>query len=255
MLLTNDQTTGMYENGFVRLPGILPRCEIGSALQAINFSLGQKGMHPDELPDLRSQSYCREMQTDRAITDLFNATPLSTLSQQFLGEGNVSPVKLGQIALRFPNRPHGGQRCGPVPHLDGMHAPHNGMPPGSFGTFTALAGIFLSDLPAEFCGNFAVWPGTHRSTEAYFQEHGPEKFLEGLPPIELPSPVQITARAGDAVFCHYQLAHSVALNFSPNIRYAIFFRLKHKDHDNHRREVLADIWRDWPAMTEYWRAP
>ncbi|HEX6970994.1 MAG TPA: phytanoyl-CoA dioxygenase family protein, partial [Limnochordia bacterium] len=100
-----------------------------------------------------------------------------------------------------------------------------------------------------FSGNLTVWPGTHRLYEAYFREHGPEALLNGMPPIELPEPVQLTGRAGDVVLCHYQLAHGVAMNVSPHVRYAVYFRLTYSERQDWRAP-MTDIWLEWPGMRD-----
>lgn len=246
MRLNTSQQREIFENGFTILQEIVPRALVEEAVRAINFSLGERGMHPDELTALRAQTYCPEVTQTAAISDLFNATPLRSLCESALGPDGLLPITGGQIALRFPGDPE--KRYRPQPHLDGVSSPNNGVAPGTYGTFTALLGVLLSDLPTADRGNFMVWPGTHRAYEKYFQEHGVEKFLEGTPSIDLPEPQQITARAGDAVLCHYQLGHAVAPNLSPYIRYAVFFRLKHRRHDEDRSAVLADIWRHWPGL-------
>jgi ectoine hydroxylase-related dioxygenase (phytanoyl-CoA dioxygenase family) len=75
-------------------------------------------------------------------------------------------------------------------------------------------------------------------------------LLNGMPPIEMPEPRQVTAQAGDAMLCHYQLAHSIAPNTSPFIRYAIFFRLYHKNHEAWHWDCMTDIWHEWAGMQE-----
>lgn len=248
MQLSATQRGEIYENGFTILRDAVPRLLLDEALRAIYHSLGKRGMHPDELPMLRSQTYCRELTTAPVVTDLFHATPLRSLCESVLGEDAFWPVERGQIALRFPT--FADPPPAPQPHLDGMASPNNGVEPGSFGNFSALLGVLLSDVPQPFMGNFCVWPGSHLLYEKFFQEHGVEKFLEGLPPVALPSPQQITGRAGDVILCHYQLGHCAAANVSPHVRAAVFFRLEHRAHNEHRREVLADIWRDWPGVRE-----
>ncbi|GHO87798.1 phytanoyl-CoA dioxygenase family protein [Dictyobacter formicarum] len=124
------------------------------------------------------------------------------------------------------------------------------MKEGIIGNFTALFGVFLSDIPQSFMGNFTVWPGTHRLYEQYFRTHTPQSLLQGMPDTPLPEPQQVTARAGDAVLVHYQLAHSIAANTSPFIRYGIFFRLSHIDHDTLHWDCMTDIWREWAGMRD-----
>jgi ectoine hydroxylase-related dioxygenase (phytanoyl-CoA dioxygenase family) len=111
-----------------------------------------------------------------------------------------------------------------------------------------LLGVVLSDISEPFAGNLAVWPGTHHIYEQYFQEHGWEALLDGMPPVELPEPEQLSAQAGDVVLCHYQLAHGITSNISPNIRYAIYFRLYHTEHEAYGKQTMTDIWREWPGM-------
>src|SRR6185295_19555008 len=113
----------------------------------------------------------------------------------------IETVRSGQIALAFPQA---GPAAPPYPHLDGLHTPTNGVPAGEVRSFTLLVGIVLSDVAASGAGNLTVWPGSHRLYEAHFREHGPRSLLEGMPPVALPPPVEVTARAGDVVLCHYQ---------------------------------------------------
>ena len=117
-----------------------------------------------------------------------------------------------------------------------------GVPKGEIRNFTMLVGIYLSDVPNPYAGNFTVWPATHRAFERYFREHGAEALLAGMPPIDLPRPRQITGAAGDIILAHYQIAHTAAPNVSPHTRYAVFFRLRHVDHPSFRPEAMTDIW-------------
>jgi Phytanoyl-CoA dioxygenase (PhyH) len=243
--LTNTQKQALYTDGFVKLPAIVPTEAVHTALRTINASLGTLGIDPKQLDVFRTQSYCPELRDTAAITDLLYNSPLWNIAESAIGSGAIRAATHGQIALRFPSL----QELGPAsPHLDGMHYANNGVPANTIWNFTALVGIFLSDIPREFMGNLSVWPGTHRLYEEYFREHGPQSLLQGMPPVTLPEPVQITAQAGDAVLCHYQLAHGITINVSPFTRYAIFFRLEHVEHEALRWECMTDIWREWAGM-------
>src|SRR5262249_4253870 len=142
-------------------------------------------------------------------------------------ESVIAPRKFkldggAQIALRFPVMEKPGDLH---PHIDGMPTANNQIKKGTIYTFTALCGFLLSDIPNRFWGNFAGWPGTHVSFAKYFQEHEPNILKRGLPPVRLPEPEQVTGRAGDMILSHYLTAHTVVVNVSPYIRYAVFFRL------------------------------
>lgn len=66
--------------------------------------------------------------------------------------------------------------------------------------------------------------------------------------MELPEPEQTTGEADDAVLYHYQLAHGVASNLSPNIRYAVYFRLHHVGHEMNRQVCMVDLWLEWEGL-------
>lgn len=243
--LTESQKRDLFDDGLVALPGQVPLELVRDARRAINASLGSHGMDPEQ----GHTSHCSELRDKAVVTDLLNASPLWQLAESAIGPGCIQPVGSGQIALRFPVD-------GPAPasvarpHLDGMPGAKNGVPPGDIQNFTALVGVFLQDVPAGDSGNFTVWPGSHRTFETYFREHGPHTLLDGMPPIDLGESRQVTGRAGDAVLVHYQLGHGIAGNISPDIRYAIFFRLFRTDHHSVHWECMTDIWREWDGMQD-----
>jgi hypothetical protein len=247
MELTHAQKLEILRKGYVKIPGVVPPVMVRRALQAINHSVGE-GMNKDEMPILRAQSYCPEITGTPVIADLINATPAWSLAESAIGKGKIKPVGGGQIGLRFPSLQDPPRK--PSPHLDGMYSPTNGVRPGTIQNFTMLVAVFLSDVPEPYSGNFTVWPGTHRLYETYFREHGPESLLEGMPKVALPEPEQITARAGDVVLCHYQIAHCAGPNVSPHVRYGIFFRLSHVDHSEQKLEVMKNIWLEWDGMRD-----
>jgi len=247
MELTMAQKRALYHDGLVKLPGIVPEETVNAALWAINSSLGSLGIHPERLPAYRTRSYCPELQSSSWITDVLTTTPLWELAESAVGRGKLKPVPSGQIALRFPSM---DPPRDPTPHLDGVTMSTNGTSPGTIDNFTALIGVFLNDIPGPYSGNFTVWRGTHHTYQEYFRQKGPDSLLHGMPDVELPESEQVTARAGDAILVHYQLGHGIASNASPNIRYALFFRLQHVDHDELHWECMTDIWREWDGMRE-----
>jgi len=251
LTLTDEQKREFYERGILKLPGIVLPDVVARARRAINAYIGEKGIDPNELTKYRAQTYCPGLGQTAPITDLYNATPIKDVAEAFIGAGKVRPVTGGQIALRFPAIEEAGETPRPPrPHIDGMYSPTNGVPEGTIANFTALVGVFLSDVPRPYMGNFTVWPGTHRLYETYFRERGPQSLLEGMPQVDLPEPEQFTGRAGDAALVHYQIGHGIAGNVSPDVRYAIFFRLMHVDHEKYHWECMTDIWKEWAGMRD-----
>ena len=246
MELSYDQKQSIVRDGFVKIPGVVPRVMVDRALREINHAVGE-GMDTADMTRFRAQTYCPQITRSPAIGGLLNATPAWSLAESAIAEGRIQPTDCGQIALRFPSLqdPPGTPR----PHIDGMYSPTNGVEMGTIGNFTALAAIFLSDVPKPFAGNFTVWPGTHRLNGEFFKEHGPESLLQGMPAVELPEPLQITGQAGDMVLAHYLLSHGCATNTSPHVRYAVFFRLTHVDHGSQKWESMADPWLQWEGIS------
>ena len=48
--------------------------------------------------------------------------------------------------------------------------------------------------------------------------------------------------AGDAVICHYLLAHSIVPNCSPDLRYAVYFRLNVREGERFHPEPMTNMW-------------
>jgi hypothetical protein len=235
----------LVRDGYVLLRGAVPAERVAAALRAINRSLGQEGMARDRLPEMRARTYCPELVAADDIVDLYRATDVRRAAEDLIGR--VRDPGQAQIALRFPEA---GPPGSPTPHIDGMYTPENGVPAGTLYHFTALAGVFLSDVPAPDAGNFTVWPGSHQHLAAHFRERGVESLLDGLPRIPLGAPKPVLAHAGDAVLANYALAHAAAANVSPHVRYAVFFRLFHQDHESVGTRSLTDPWLEWEGLRE-----
>jgi hypothetical protein len=244
--LTPAQKQDIIDNGYTLLPGLVPPARVAAALRVINASLGE-GSDPAQLDTLRSQSWCPELTDHPAILDLLTGTAAWALAESAIGAGQLESVNHGQIAVRFPVTTEPGEVR---PHLDGMYTPHNGVTKGEIANFTALVGVYLSDVPTDNAGNFTVWPGSHRRYAEYFGREGAESLLRGMPPVDIGDPVQTTPRAGDVVLSHYQIGHGVAPNVSPHIRYAIYFRLTRVGHSAVKFDVMSDLWREWDGLRE-----
>jgi ectoine hydroxylase-related dioxygenase (phytanoyl-CoA dioxygenase family) len=106
---------------------------------------------------------------------------------------------------------------------------------------TALIGVY----PSEACqdmGNLTVWPGSHHriaqfmrdiGAPRYLRQNGAEALLAAAMKTRLGKSEQLTVAPGDAVIAHHLLAHCAAWNLSLQIRYAVYFRLRHCEDDAH----------------------
>jgi hypothetical protein len=230
----------LVRDGFLLVPGAVPAGRVDAALTAINRSLGQ-GLPPDRLPELRARSFCPELIRAPEILGLY-AGRARALAEAAIGA--VSPPQEAQIALRFPQE----SPVAPVPHIDGMYTPTNGVAAGTLQHFTALLGIFLSDTPAAEMGNLVVWPGSHLALAEHFRQRGLQEITSGFPAVSLAQPRSLRVRAGDVVLSHYLLAHAGGPNRAPHVRYAVFFRLWHQDHTQAGTRPLGDPWALWEGV-------
>ena len=82
--------------------------------------------------------------------------------------------------------------------------------------FTLLVGVCLSDCVSSLNrGTLCVWPRQHLNP----------RLAERL---DIGKPVQVPMRCGDVVLCHSELPHCGAPNRSCDIRYMIYFRVRHR---------------------------
>ena len=252
MKLTPEQIREFYDRGYVKIPGAISKAMVDTARQAVNHSIGTLGPNGEDMSKHRAAQFCRDLNGAPVIMDLFNASPVISLAESLMGEGNLQkPIRGAQVAPRFPTV------IGEVPpeprgHLDGMGTGTNGMPKGVYRRgFTAFAVIYLADVPEPYSGNFTVWPGSHRFFENYLKREGLEILSNGTPRVDLPEgPDMVTGNAGDLIIAHHQMIHTGGPNASPNIRYAAIARLRHIDCEKNGNEGFQDIWREFPCVRE-----
>ena len=169
-------------------------------------------------------------------------------------------------------------------HIDGFDKPNK------LDSFSCLIGVYLNDLPHEQCGNLVVFPTGHSEVSDHFTRRlttitaaktevgvtswdslhagylstpssaasSPEEMIlrQGFrhgADIKLASkPHPVCVQAGDVVIAHYALPHSIAPNTSPNVRYAVYFRISSKAAEGRsltgKVRALANIWEDFPPL-------
>lgn len=235
-----NQKQQLFEQGWVVIPRVVPAGMVRAARSTIHSTIEN---YLDSI-----QVRAPELKTDERLTNMLMKTDAFSLIESALGKGKVVPSTNVQCALRFPDDE--GTDLKLKPHIDSFHPSIDGNP-GSIKPFVAIAGFFLNDIDKDDAGNFTVWPGTHRQFAKYFEKHGADPELKlGIPPVDLPKPVQIKAKAGDMIFAHYQLAHAVATNLSHGVRYAVYIRMHHADRPRDSLDVLTDIWKYWYGMSD-----
>ena len=86
-MLTRKQKLDFHENGYIVVPGVVPRLMVDAARKAINHSIGSVGMHEGDLEKFRAQSYCDEIRNASELVDLFGKTPVQQIAESLMGEG------------------------------------------------------------------------------------------------------------------------------------------------------------------------
>jgi hypothetical protein len=231
-MLDRQYKQAFAEEGYVVVPQMAPTDLIDAARQEIENRIRQQPPAPEHRGP---HFYFLVDALPEPLTALLFGSPAIAAAQSLIAPGKFEAPDHVQIALNIPPWPHrpGG------PHVDGINPPE---PSGRPGTFTLLAGIFLTDQATEDSGNLWVWPGSHRSSAAYLQAHGPDQLLScaPYPPVDLPEPRQVLGRAGDLLLAHYLLGHNMGGNTSAARREMIYFRLRCEGHRERWRDCVQD---------------
>jgi len=247
VVLTEEQQLHFINEGYIHVKNVVPAKLVHAALGQINAALCTYGANVS-IDDDGSNHYCPGVGRSEAILNLLKLSPVWTLAQRLLGKGNIQDIQRAQIALR-PPQPHLIAAGGPE-RTDGSLPPRvwhiDGTGTGNHSTFSLLVGITLSDVLQPNCGNFSVFPGSHRKLLPLLKEQvesGSSLFSNenSTKKPALHNGVQILAEAGDAVLVHHKTAHRGVPNSSHAIRYQVYFRLRHKSHArNIESGVLLD---------------
>jgi len=260
--LSPAQKAFFFAHGFLHLSGVVAPPLVAAALFEINKGLG-KGINkenyhkPREDPQAAHVRYSPEAAGHAAIAGLFSQSACPTLVESLMGPRSFAYPSAGQIALTFPTDPPPGGVAAAAAwwnrpeqrarqwHIDGIHRKSKGFAADEIRNFTMLVGVYLSAAPADFCGNIAVHPGSHRQLEEHFRKEDP---LLRLVDDELPSvghqfnPAhQLHVQPGDVLLAHYQTAHTVPPNYSPHVRYAIYFRLTHSSRRGQGQAAFSPV--------------
>lgn len=231
-MLDQQQKQSFAENGYLIVPQIVPPDLIEAARQEIQ---GRLRHNPPADEHRGPFFYFLGDPLPDPLTALLFSSPAMAVAESLIAPGTFEALDQIQVSLNIPPYDHrpGG------PHIDGLSPPE---PTGRPGTFTLLAGVFLTDQTVVDTGNLWVWPGSHRLAAAYLRQHGPDQLLLSIPypPVALPDARPVMGRAGDLLLAHYLLGHNMGGNTSPAMREAVYFRLRRQGH----RERWSDAVRD-----------
>ncbi len=213
-------TRNFRRDGYAHFKQLVPAALVEAARRTILNDV-EKNFDPARLVEYNNRSWCPDLRNAPQIQRLFENKAVQAITNEALGKKRYR-CDSGQIAIRQAH--NAGHPAEPVAHIDGIPTPHNGLQGAEIQNFTALLGVFLTEVKSEFAGNFTVWPGSHLFIEQYFRDQGEAAITRGMPQIPLGNSVQLLCKPGDVVLCHYELAHAAAANISTDDRIAVFFR-------------------------------
>ena len=238
--ITDALSTSFREQGFVVIPELLSSAQIAAGREII-ASLLEKQPYAEGY--VGAHFLWPRFDGDRQLLEFYRETGIADLGGELLrSDLRVEEPDFAQVALTIPPWPHrpGG------PHVDGLTP---GLADGTPGTFTMLAGIWLTDHEQLDRGNLYVWPGTHLRFGTYLAEHGADALsrVEEMnpgpyPKIELGESVQVSGPAGSVLFAHYLLAHNLGGHWGSaddERRETIYYRLHATAHRTHWRDAVT----------------
>lgn len=239
--MPDDWKRCLRDDGYVLFPGMAPDALVEAARDRIDRDL-RDNFDPARQTEYDHISACPDIRGALEIEQLLTKTPIRDRLDEALSWTRIDHDR-GQIAIRWAQNRE--RAVPPDPHIDGIASGHNGVTVPEISNFTALVGVFLSDVSTEFAGNFTVWPGSHKHLERYFRTEGRKAMTAGMPTVATGEPRQLICAKGDIVLCHYQLLHTAAVNTSSLDRIAVYFRIWLKDIGQRRWELLTNIWNGW----------
>jgi hypothetical protein len=241
-VVTKESVAAFRDQGYVVIPGVLDQ-----AMLARGRGLAGAVLAADPPPDGHAGPYFlwpRFGAGGHELLDFYRGAGLGPLARGLLRDGlDVAEPDFAQLATTLPPWPHrpGG------PHVDGLTPPASDGRPG---TFSMLAGVWLTDHCLPDQGNLYVWPGTHLRFGSYLAERGADALsrVEEMnpgpyPDIELGEPVQATGPAGSVLFAHYLLAHNIGGHDGPAgapARHTVYYRLHASGHRGRWRSAVTD---------------
>jgi ectoine hydroxylase-related dioxygenase (phytanoyl-CoA dioxygenase family) len=214
-MLSTEQLAHFDEHGYLVVPGAVHPRLCARALRAIYGHMGEHGLETDAFSDVSTLfTEARAAQAAAAVYDVLRRSDAMRAIQALVGsprlgvhgvdrtmaldEASGPTIRMPQISVVFP-RPISDddqldedgesndassqsqpRRSLDRPHIDGVSsspAPE-GTPPRTLHSFSLLAGVALTDQPAEWAGNFFVLPGSHRRMSELMRR----RAERGLPP-------------------------------------------------------------------------
>ncbi|MEV0370568.1 phytanoyl-CoA dioxygenase family protein [Streptomyces sp. NPDC050636] len=240
--ITDGMRTTFRQQGFVVIPEVLSSEQVAVGHKLVTAMLAKQP--PADGHTGPHFMFRRFGQQGHPLLDFFREVGIEDLAAQLLrADLTVQEPEGAQVATTIPPWP---QQPG-HPHVDGLTPTE---PDGRPGTFSLLAGVWLTDHSQPHRGNLWLWPGTHLRFGQYLAERGADalKRIDEMAPgpyprIELGDPVHAVGKAGSVLFAHYLLAHNIgdhAGTADDERRETLYYRLHASGHRDRWREAVTE---------------
>jgi len=229
--LSKEEILDFKQQGYIVLrKAILPELW-HEALRAINHRMGQPNHRHEHKRELVKSPNDFKLNWLISVPRVWAAIH-SLINSSKAGQLNVGACD-GAVTLSYPEPVDATPQVERGWHIDGMDRG-----PGIFSSFSLLVGVALSDQSTPGCGNLLVYPEAHmRSDVQGWLRRWASGDGSGRPSLEA-DPVPVLLEPGDVVLAHRFLAHSGSKNYSPNIRYQVYFRLRPQEWSDAKEEYL-----------------
>ncbi|CAN8065204.1 unnamed protein product [Agarophyton chilense] len=265
-MLTEEQRLSFVRDGYLILPQIV---SLGLIQAALNHCDTAYATHQYNVPQNASggkvtPSFWRSVKSAAAVTNLFFESGLFGVTEQLLGRCNVELLNGdGQIAYTMPVV---DGKLG-VDEKHPQNKWHIDTPLGEYvnrgADFIAIVGVALSEGQDvdENRGQFTVWPGSHLITHATMREiiqtHEADMVIPTFKArkADVGAPRRVLVKRGDAFIAHQRVAHAPGINAWHMTRKNIYFRVRHKRHDELLNEfnLSPTPWVGYEGIGEYVR--
>lgn len=253
--LTEQMKRDFMRDGCLVVRGAVAQPLVDDALRCINHQIGLG------VPSGGDDQFAAIKQAP-AITNLLRRSAAFGVVQQLLGpevgRDRGGGGGGGQIALRYPAPPEAKQVPKPEDawHIDSGKAAH-------MSNFALLVGVALSAQPEPDMGNVGVWPGEHVKVHeavarvaplkmqraaalgggenANAEEDDEQVWLGQRPTVDASRATQVRLMPGDLLLAHQRMPHRIGRNWSPHIRYQIYFRMSPKGYQP-AEAPLGGLW-------------
>jgi hypothetical protein len=240
--ITGEMRTAFRRQGFVVVPGVLSGEQIAAGREVIAAMLAEQPFTEGHVGPYFL--WPRFGSAGHPLLNFYRTAGIAVLAAQLLRPDlAVQDPEFAQVAVTVPPWPHrpGG------PHVDGLTP---GEDDGRPGTFSVLAGVWLTDQRRRHRGNLWTWPGTHLRFGQYLAERGADALTRTdemnpgpYPKIDLGEPTQAVGTAGSVLFAHYLLAHNIGGHDGAaggGQRETVYYRLHASGHRERWREAVTD---------------